>query len=215
MTDDDESKVIYERLRKQIEALQAAPPLEKARTFLKDFAAATDGLPEIEEQVQYSLGFNSIPVWTGLEGLEAILRDITLNPEQLIALVRHDANQLQVPPTPETAREFLASVVEILRRQLGVNDEPEGSFTFETGYIFTLPNTEGRVERLRCVDLFLIGDETFALLVPEGAEGPYTVYKYEMFPEARMTYELVTDEAARKKVLDAADPGWDARTPGR
>lgn len=215
MNDDNEYRAIYERLRARVEALKAAPPLEKARTFLKDFAAATEGLSEIEEQIQHSLQFNSIPAWTGLEGLEAVLRDTAIAPDELIALVQRDANQSMVQPTPEAAREFLGKVVDILRKQLGVTDESEGPLVFEPDFVFTLPNTEGRVERLLCVEVIQLGDATFALLVPEGADGPYTVYRYESLPDAKMTYELVTDEATRKRVLDAYDPGWDARPQGR
>lgn len=211
MTDDAEFRATYERLRARVEALKAAPPLEKARTFLKDFCAATDGLPEIEEQVQHTLQFNSIPVWTGLEGLEAVLRDTTLAPQELVALVRRDANQSLVQPTPEAAREFLGEVVGILRRHLGVENEQEGPLLFGEDYVFTLPNTEGRVERLLCVELIRVGDHTFAIFVPEGAAEPYTVYKYERLPDSRTTHDLVTDEALRKQVLDAHAPGWDAR----
>ncbi|MCY1076445.1 hypothetical protein [Archangium lansingense] len=206
MSDDEKFRESSERLRARIEALKNAPPLEKARTFLRDFCAATSGLPEIEEQIRFSLGFNSIPVWTGLEGLEAVLSDDSLEPATLVSLVRQDANQLKVPPTPEAARAFLTKLVEILRRELAVEDEVEGEPFFEPGGVYTLPDAEGAPGRLRNIDMLRVGDENFALFVPEHArdeEGPYTVYRYQVTPEPRMTYERVTEPELVAGVLHA------------
>jgi hypothetical protein len=135
--------------------------------------------------------------------LEAVLGDTTLDPDELVALVRRDANRPYMTQTPEAAREFLGEVVSILRRQLGADDEPEGPIIFDMDFVYALPNTAGHVERLLCVEMLILQGDTFALFVPEGADRPYTIYKYEMFPGPQMTYELVTDEATRKRVLDA------------
>lgn len=203
MSFNEKDQATYERRLASLEALRAAPPLERARTFLKKFVAGPEDFAEIEEQVQHLLKFNAIPVWTGLEGLEAVLGDPTLAPDELVALVRRDANRPYMTPTPEAAREFLGEVVSILRRQLGADDEPEGPIIFDMDFVYTIPNTAGHVERLLCVLMLILEGNTFAVFVPEGAKGPCTVYRYEMFPGPQMTYELVTDEATRKTVLDA------------
>jgi hypothetical protein len=204
MSDDEAYRASYERLRATIEALTSAPPLEKARTFLKKFIAATEGFAEIDEQIQHSLKFNPFPAMTGLEGLEIVLRDPALDPGVLVDLVRRDANYPHVTRTPEAAREFLTEIVSILRRQLG-DDEPEGPIIFDLDFVYTLPNTAGHVERLLCVEMLLALGGTYAVFVPEGADGPFTVYKYEMFPGPQMTYELVTDEATRVTIVDISE----------
>lgn len=152
-------------------------------------------------QVQNSLKFNSIPAWAGLEGLEAVLCDAALDSAELVSLVRRDANRGTMAPTAEAAREFLGQIVLILRRQLGADNEPEVPMVFSTDFVFTLPSIEGRVERLLCLEMMRVEADAFALFVSEGSDGPCTIYKFEMFPGPRMTYELVTDEATRVRIL--------------
>ncbi|MDD1547803.1 hypothetical protein C7U84_39410, partial [Bradyrhizobium sp. WBAH41] len=64
-----------EQLKARMEDLKSAPPLEKARTFLKAYCANNSTLQEVEDQVRHALGFNTIPLMTGLDGLEAVLAD--------------------------------------------------------------------------------------------------------------------------------------------
>lgn len=202
---DEKSRETFERLQARVEALKKAPPLEKARTFLKDYCAATTGLPEIQEQIRYALGFNAIPLWTGLEGLEAVLGDKTIAPGTLVSLVRQDAKQQEVPPTPEAAREFLRTVVDILRQNLPAVDEGEGAVHFGLDEVFTLPDAKGKVQRLRCIDMLRVGKENFAICVPEHASdeaGPFTVYRYETKSDHQgMDYELVTEPKLLTQVL--------------
>nr|BDT31992.1 hypothetical protein MFMH1_16610 [Myxococcus sp. MH1] len=207
MTTDPKTAAIVEQFRAQMEALQKAPALEKARTFLKAYCAPNSELAEVEEQIQHALGFNSIPLWTGLEGLEAILADKTLPAATLVVLMREDARRQDLPATADAAREYLGNVLGLLRKYLPAEPESEGVFSFGINDVYNMRNPAGKLERLRCVDVVGVGAESFAVLVPEHAsedQGPFTVYRYRAVFQQPLSYERVTDPGLVVQVLNAS-----------
>ena len=207
MATDDKASPAYERFKARIEELKNAPPLEQARTFLKTFCALNSTLAEVEDQVRHALGFNSIPIWTGLEGLEAVLADKSVPAATLVALVREDARREELPATPDAARAYLGQVVAMLRKYLPEIPEGEGAVSFGIDEVYNLRDPAGKLERLRCIDVVGVGKETFALLVPEHAsedKGPFIVYRYEAVYGQPFKYDRVTDAAVVAKVRKAS-----------
>ncbi|TSC34169.1 hypothetical protein [Corallococcus sp. Z5C101001] len=207
MNADPKAAATFEQLQARMEALQKAPALEKARTFLKAYCAPNSGLEEVEEQVQHALGFNSIPLWTGLEGLEALLADKATPAATLVALVREDAKRQELPATADAARDYLGKVVGLLRKHLPTRPEGEGVVSFSIDDVYNLRDPSGKLERLRCIDVVGVGTESFAVLVPEHAsddKGPFTVYRYRAVLGQPLSYERVTDAGVVARVLKAA-----------
>ncbi|NOK36414.1 hypothetical protein HMI49_24715 [Corallococcus exercitus] len=207
MTADPKASARFEELKARMEALQKAPALEKARTFLKAFCAPNGALSEVEDQVQHALGFNSIPVSTGLEGLEAVLADAKVPSATLVSLAREDAKRQELPATPDAARNYLGQVVALLRKHLPKQPEVEGVAGFGIDEVYNLRDPAGKLERLRCIDMVGVGNESFAVLVPEHAsedKGPFTVYRYQAVPGQPFKYDRVKDAGLIAKVLKAA-----------
>ncbi|RKH51722.1 hypothetical protein D7Y23_09410 [Corallococcus sp. AB050B] len=196
-----------EQLKARMEDLKSAPPLEKARTFLKAYCANNSTLQEVEDQVRHALGFNTIPLMTGLEGLEAVLADKKVPGAALVTLAREDAKRQELPATPDAARNYLGQVVALLRKYLPEQPEPEGAAGFGIDDVYNLRDPAGKLERLRCTDMIGVGSESFAVLVPEHAsedKGPFTVYRYQAVPGQPFKYDRVTDAAVVAKVLKAS-----------
>lgn len=206
MNADKQFQEKLELLRGRMEELKKAPPLEKARTFLKTYCALNLDLSETESHLRHSLGFNSLPLWVGLEGLRAVLADTKLPAQTLVLLVRTDARREQLPATPAAAREFLEQVVALLQCHLPVEPEAEGVVSFGLDEVFTL-RPEGAPVRLRCIDMIAVDKEAYAVLGPEHAseeQGPFTVYRYRASVEKPLEYERVTDADLIAKVLKAS-----------
>lgn len=203
--DEKKLQAMREQMRSMLDTLQKAPPLEKARAFLTKFCSVTQGLDEIQEQVRHLLKFNAIPVRGGMHGLRAVLNDPSTSPQTLVDLVKQDANQQSVPATPEAARAFLSKLADMLRQELGDPEEYQPLVAqFFPNYVVTLPNAEGRIEELRCIDTVTIDGQDYALLEPEHADpsgGPYTVYRFWEENPLKPTYELETDNAMIEKVI--------------
>lgn len=196
-----------EQLKARMEVLKNAPPLEKARTFLKAYCANNSTLEEVEDQLRHALGFNAIAIWTGLEGLEAVLADTTVPGAALVALAREDAKRQELPATSDAARAYLGQVVALLRKYLPERPEPEGTAGWGIDEVYNLRDPAGKLERLRCIDVVGVENESFALLVPEhGSEdkGPFIVYRYEAVHGQPFQYDRVTDAAVVAKVRKAS-----------
>ncbi|RKG68421.1 hypothetical protein D7V80_12385 [Corallococcus sp. CA054B] len=206
MTADPKTSARLEELKARMEALKNAPPLEKARTFLKAYGAPNATLSDVEDQIQHALNFNSIPLFTGIEGLEAILADTRLPDSTLVSLVREDAKRQELPATAPAARQYLEQVLGVLRKYLPKEPEVEGVVGFGLDDVYNLRDPAGKLERLRCTEMVGVGDESFAVLVPEHArdeEGPFTVFRYHAVYGQLFTYERVTDAGLIAKVLKA------------
>ncbi|RKG56487.1 hypothetical protein D7X30_23250 [Corallococcus sp. AB011P] len=206
MSADPKADATYQRFKARIDALTNAPPLEKARTFLKSYCAPNSTLEEVEDQIRHVLGFNSIPLWTGIEGLETVLSDPRLPGSTLVSLVREDAKRETLPATPEAARQYLEQVLGLLREYLPKQPEVEGVVGFGIDEVYNLRDPAGKLERLRCIDMVGVGNESFAVLVLEHArddEGPFTVFRYKAVYGQPYTYDRVTDAGLIAKVLEA------------
>ncbi|RKG56486.1 hypothetical protein D7X30_23245 [Corallococcus sp. AB011P] len=206
MTADIKDSPEFKELKASMEALKNAPPLEKARTFLRAYCANNSTLEDVEDHVRHALGFNGIPIWTGLEGLEAVLADKKMPGAALVALAREDAKRQQLPATPDAARNYLGQVVAMLRNYLPDRPEGEGVVSFGLDEVYNLRDPANKLVRLRCTDVVGVDKESFAVLVPEHArddEGPFTVYRYEAVYGQPFKYERVTDAAVIAKVLKA------------
>lgn len=158
----------------------------------------------MEEQVQHALGFNSIPLWTGLE---ALLADKATPAATLVALVREDAKRQELPATADAARDDLGKVVGLLRKHLPTRPEGEGVVSFSIDDVYNPRDPAGELERLRCSDVVGVGTERFAVLVPEHAsedKGPFTGYRYRAVLGQPLSYERVTDAGVVARVLEAA-----------
>ncbi|WP_375743569.1 hypothetical protein NR800_36570 [Corallococcus interemptor] len=204
MTADPKTSARFEELKARMEALKNAPPLEKARTFLQAYCAPNSTLADVEDQVRHALGFNSIPLYTGIDGLEAVLADTRLPASTLVSLVRDEAKRQELPATPAAARQYLEQVLGILRKYLPEEPEVEGVAGFGIDDVYTLRDPAGKPERLRCIDMVGVGQESFAVLVPEHAsedQGPFTVYRYQAVPGQPFKYDRVADAAVIAKVL--------------
>ncbi|QAT83286.1 hypothetical protein EJ065_1688 [Corallococcus coralloides] len=204
MTTDPKADATFERFKARIDALKSAPPLEKARTFLKSYCALNSKLSDVEEQIRHALGFNSIPLWTGIEGLETVLSDKQLPASTLVSLVRDDANRKELPATPEAARQYLEQVLGLLREYLPKQPEGEGVVSFGIDEVYNLRDPAGKLERLRCIDAVGVEKQSFAVLVPEHAsedQGPFTVYRYQSVLGQPLQYDRVTDAGLIAKVL--------------
>ncbi|MBZ4336331.1 hypothetical protein [Corallococcus sp. AS-1-12] len=204
MTADPKTSARFEELKARMEALKKAPPLEKARTFLQAYCAPNSTLSDVEDQVRHALGFNSIPLYTGIDGLEAVLADTRLPAPTLVSLVRDEAKRQELPATPAAARQYLEQVLGVLRKYLPEEPEVEGVAGFGIDDVYTLRDPAGKPERLRCIDMVGVGQESFAVLVPEHAsedQGPFTVYRYQAVPGQPFKYDRVTDAAVIAKVL--------------
>ncbi|WP_375757222.1 hypothetical protein [Corallococcus exercitus] len=207
MTADPKASPTLEQLKARMEALKNAPPLEQARTFLKVYCANNSTLEEVDDQIQHALGFNAIPVWTGLEGLEAVLADKKVPGTALVTLAREDAKRQELPATPDAARKYLGQVVAILRKHLPDRPEGEGAVSFGIDEVYNLRDPAGKLERLRCIDVVGVGNESFAVLVPEHAsedKGPFIVYRYQAVVGQPFKYDRVSDAGLIAKVLKAA-----------
>ncbi|MHA7628867.1 hypothetical protein [Corallococcus sp. M7] len=204
MTADPKTSARLEELQARMNALKSAPPLEKARTFLKTYCAPNSTLADVEDQVRHALGFNSIPLYTGIDGLEAVLADTRLPSATLVSLVREDAKRQELPATPTAARQYLEQVLGVLRKYLPKEPEVEGVAGFGIDDVYNLRDPAGKLERLRCIDMVGVGNESFAVLVPEHAsedKGPFTVYRYQSAPGQPFKYDRVTDAGLIAKVI--------------
>ncbi|NNC17874.1 hypothetical protein HJC22_19360 [Corallococcus exiguus] len=207
MTADPKTSARFEELKARMEALKNAPPLEKARTFLSTYCAPNSTLADVEDQVRHALGFNSIPLYTGIEGLEAVLADTRLPSSTLVSLARDEAKRQELPATPAAARQYLEQVLGVLRKHLPKEPEVEGVAGFGIDDVYNLRDPAGKLERLRCIDMVGVGNESFAVLVPEHAsedKGPFTVYRYQAVPGQPFKYDRVTDAGLAAKVLKAS-----------
>ncbi|NOJ96008.1 hypothetical protein D7W82_12915 [Corallococcus sp. CA049B] len=207
MNADPKASATYEQLRARMDALQNAPPLDKARTFLKAYCGPNSDLAEVEDQIRHVLGFNSIPLLTGIEGLEAVLTDKQLPAQTLVSLVQEDAKRKELPATPTAARQYLEQVLGLLRKYLPERPEPEGVLSFAIDDVYNLRDPAGKLERLRCIDVIGVENESFAVLVPEHAsedKGPFTVFRYQAVYGQPFKYDRVTDAAVVAKVLKAS-----------
>ncbi|RKH67350.1 hypothetical protein [Corallococcus aberystwythensis] len=207
MTDDIKDSPAFKALKARMDALKNAPPLEKARTFLKAYCAVNSTLEEVDDQIRHVLGFNSISLWTGIAGLETVLADTHLPASTLVSLVREDANRKELPATPAAARQYLEQVLGLLRKYLPKEPEVEGVAGFGIDEVYNLRDPAHTLERLRCIDVVGVGNGSFALLVPEHAsddEGPFTVYRYEAVFGQPFKYDRVTDADLIAKVLEAS-----------
>jgi hypothetical protein len=108
-----------EPLRARIAELEARPPLEKVRHFLRGYVADSDGLDEVRDEVRRSAQTNTHFLRLDLAAIESVLAE-THAPGTLLRLVEGDGNRgLVDDPTDAGAAAYLRSLADLLREVIG------------------------------------------------------------------------------------------------
>lgn len=110
-----------DELKAEIARMRAAPPdpaVEATSKFLHSYCSDWDTFDQIRMDIRRMVASNQRTLIAGRTGLETLLHHTSIEPGLLAYLVAVDANKGLKDPSDQGAREWLNSLLQILREEI-------------------------------------------------------------------------------------------------